>query len=284
MKKIVVSVCLGFIVMDVIAQPGLNVMTFNIRLNVAADSLNAWPYRKDKVASQVLFYEADILGVQEALPDQMRDLQERLPQYKHVGVGRDDGKEKGEFSAIFYDTTRLSLLESNTFWLSETPEVAGKKGWDAALPRIVTWAKLRDRKTGKLFFAFNTHFDHMGQMARRQSARLLLQKVNEIAGSTPAIITGDFNAKPSDEPIQIITGISDPFHLIDTKAVSVTPHYGPSGTFTGFQSKERDDQPIDHIFIKGKWKVMKHATISESWGGRFASDHFAVMVSVIPDF
>ena len=123
----------------------------------------------------------------------------------------------------------------------------------------------------------------MGQVARRQSAKLLLQKVNEIAGSIPAIITGDFNAKPSDEPIQIITDTSDPFHLTDTKAVSVTPHYGPSGTFTGFQSKERDNEPIDHIFIKGKWKVLKHATISESWQGRFASDHFAVIAFVILD-
>ena len=258
----------------------LNVMTFNIRLNTAADSMNAWPYRKDNVASQILFHEVHILGVQEALHDQMTDLQQRLPQFKYAGVGRDDGKEKGEYSAIFYDTTRLQALQSKTFWLSETPEVAGSKSWDAAITRIVTWVKFRDRKTKKIFFAFNTHFDHIGQVARRESAKILLQKVKEIAGDTPAIITGDFNATPADEPIRVIMDPSDPLHLVDSKEVSLKPHYGPTGTFNAFKEKERDDQPIDYIFLKGKWKVLNHATISQTWQGRFASDHFAVMATV----
>ncbi|HYO22758.1 MAG TPA: endonuclease/exonuclease/phosphatase family protein, partial [Flavisolibacter sp.] len=258
----------------------LNVMTFNIRLNTKADSLNAWPYRKDKVASQILFHEAHLLGVQEALHDQMVDLKERLPRFKYVGGARDDGKEKGEYSAIFYDTTRLQALESKTFWLSLTPEIPGSKSWDAAITRIVTWARFKDRKTGKAFFAFNTHFDHIGKEARRESAKLLLQKVASIAGKTPSIITGDFNATPADEPIQIITGKTNPLHLIDTKEISVTPHYGPSGTFNAFGPKERDDMPIDYIFLKGAWKVLKHATISQTWNGRFASDHFAVLATL----
>jgi endonuclease/exonuclease/phosphatase family metal-dependent hydrolase len=255
----------------------LNVMTFNIRYNTMSDSVNAWPNRKDKVASQILFHEAHIVGVQESLHDQMADLQQRLPQYKYAGVGRDDGKEKGEYSAIFYDTTRLQALQTKTFWLSETPEVAGSKSWDAAITRIVTWVKFRDRKTKKIFFAFNTHFDHIGKIARRESAKLLLQKVKEIAGNTPAVITGDFNAEPADEPIQVIKDISDPLHFTDAKELSKKSHYGPTGTFNGFKNKERNDQPIDYIFIKGKWKVIKHATISQTWEGRFASDHFAVM-------
>lgn len=269
-----------FLSMSVIAQD-LNVMTFNIRYNNPGDSLDAWPYRKDKVPSQVLFHEVHLLGVQEALHEQIMDMQQRLPQYKYAGVGRDDGKEKGEYSAIFYDTTRLQALQSKTFWLSQTPETAGSKGWDAQITRIVTWVKFRDKKTKKIFFAFNTHFDHIGEEARRESAKLLLQKIKEIAGSTPAVVTGDFNAKPADEPIRVVKDKLNPLYLTDSKEISKMPHYGPAGTFNGFKNKERDDQPIDYIFLKGKWKVLKHATISETWEGRFASDHFAVVAKMV---
>ena len=275
MKKIL-SISLLLLFSVSLSGQELNIMTFNIRYNTSADSLNAWPYRKDKVASQILFHEAHIVGVQEALHDQVMDLQTRLPQYNYAGVGRDDGKEKGEYSAIFYDTTRLQALQTKTFWLSETPEVAGSKSWDAAITRIVTWVKFRDRKTKKIFFAFNTHFDHIGKIARRESAKILLQKVKEIAGNIPAVITGDFNAEPADEPVQVIKDISSPLHFTDAKELSQKPHYGPTGTFNGFKNKERNDQPIDYIFTKGKWKVLKHATISQAWEGRFASDHFAV--------
>jgi len=262
------------------AQDALTVMTFNIRLHTASDSLNAWPYRKDKVASQILFHKVELLGVQEALHDQMMDLQQRLPQFKYTGGGRDDGKTKGEYSAIFYDTTRLQLLAADMFWLSQTPAIPGSKGWDAAITRIVTWAKFKDRKTKKIFFAFNTHYDHMGQIARRESSNLLLQKVKEIAGTIPSVITGDFNAVPTDEPIRVLMDQTNPLVLTDSKAISQTPHYGPTGTFNGFKSKEEHDQPIDYIFLKGKWKVLNHATVSQTWGGRFASDHFAVMAKI----
>ncbi|SEN60159.1 Metal-dependent hydrolase, endonuclease/exonuclease/phosphatase family [Chitinophaga rupis] len=263
------------------AQTPLKVITFNIRMNTPADSLNAWPYRKDKVASEVLFHEADLLGVQEALYVQMTDLQQRLPQYKYIGVGRGDGKTADEFSAIFYDTTRLQLLQGETFWLSTTPTVPGSKGWDAAITRIVTWGKFRDKKTKKVFFHFNTHFDHKGEVARRESAHLLLKQVHDIAGATPAIITGDFNATPDDEPIQVIVNNQDPLHLTDSKAISQTPHYGPTGTFNGFKKAELSDKPIDHIFLKGKFKVLQHATLSPTWQGRFSSDHFAVFCKLI---
>jgi endonuclease/exonuclease/phosphatase family metal-dependent hydrolase len=279
MKKTILFFCLCLFTVSLFAQD-LQVMTFNIRLNTERDSLNAWPYRKDKVASQILFHDVHLLGVQEALHNQMVDLKERLPQYKFIGVGRDDGKEKGEYSAIFYDTTRLQALQSNTFWLSLTPEVPGSKSWDAAITRIVSWAQFRDKKTKKIFYTFNTHFDHMGKEARRESAKLLLQRVASLAGKTPAIVTGDFNATPDDEPIKVITEKGNPFHLVDAKSVSATPHYGPLGTFTGFGAKERDDLPIDYIFLKGPWKVKKHATLSQTWGGRFASDHYAVLATM----
>ncbi len=263
------------------AQAPLNVMTFNIRYNNPGDSLNAWPYRKDNAASQVLFHQTNLLGVQEALHDQMEDLLQRLPAFKYFGVGRDDGKTAGEYSAIFYDTTRLLWIKGATFWLSQTPEVPGSKGWDADITRLVTWCLFKDRLTNKTFYAFNTHFDHRGQQARAESAKLLLQKVKEIAGSTPAFITGDFNARPSDEPIKIITDSNNPNRLTDSKAISETPHYGPQGTFTGFKEKELGNEPIDHIFIRNGVQVLQHATLSQTWQGRFSSDHFPVFARVV---
>ncbi|MFX1702404.1 endonuclease/exonuclease/phosphatase family protein [Chitinophaga sp. CC14] len=281
MRRLWLTVFCCLLVSALAAQVPLKVMTFNIRYNNPDDSVNAWPHRKDKVASEILFLGAHTLGVQEALYDQMQDLQQRLPQYKMIGVGRDDGKTKGEFSAIFYDTARLQLLNSETFWLSETPAIAGHIGWDGACARIVTWGKFRDKKTNKLFYHFNTHFDHMGKIARRESAKLLLQRVHLIVGKEAAIITGDFNAVPSDEPIQIIMNPNDPLHLTDSKAISKTPHFGPAGTFNGWNIAERDNQPIDYIFLKGKYDVLKHASISETWEGRYASDHFAVYAEII---
>lgn len=281
MKRIVALLALSICMNNARSQTPLNVMTFNLRYNNPGDSLNAWPYRKDNAALQIRFYEAQLVGVQEALHGQIEDLKERMPGYGSIGVGRDDGKSKGEYSAILYLEERFQILDSATFWLSETPMVVGSKGWDAAITRIVTWAKFKDRKSKKVFYHFNTHFDHMGQVARRESARLLLHAVDSIAGKTAAVITGDFNATPSDEPIKVITDVNNPLHLMDTKSLSELPHYGPQGTFTAFGPKETSNQPIDHIFIKGNFKVLKHATISESWQGRFSSDHFPVFSSMI---
>lgn len=263
------------------AQATLNIMSFNIRLNLASDSLNAWPHRKDFVAGEVQFHEVQILGVQEALYEQMIDLQQLLPKYKYCGVGRDDGKTKGEFSAIFYDSTRFKALETQTFWLSETPSDPGSKSWDAAITRIVTWVKFKDLKTLKIFFVFNTHFDHIGHEARKNSAVLLKEKVFSIAEKYPALIMGDFNSTRDDEPIRILLQENNGKFLTDAKEISQTPHYGPTGSFNAFGPKEVSDKPIDFIFIKGIAKVLKHANISQTWNGRFASDHFAVFTRVI---
>lgn len=279
MKHTSIIIISFFCMMTIAAQDVLNVMTFNLRYDNAGDSLNAWPYRKDKAASQIFFHNVHLLGVQEALHNQLEDLKERLPRYKYAGVGRTDGKEKGEYSAIIYDTQRLQLLHSETFWLAENTAVPGK-GWDAAFERIVTWCKFRDRQTQKTFYHFNTHFDHMGRVARRESAGLLLKKVKEIAGSSLCIITGDFNSMPSDEPIRIITDKTNADHLTDTKEISAIPHYGPAGTFNAFKSKEESDQPIDYIFVKSNIAVLKHATLSQSWQGRFSSDHFPVFAEL----
>jgi endonuclease/exonuclease/phosphatase family metal-dependent hydrolase len=262
------------------AQEPVNIMSFNIRFNNPGDSLNAWPYRKDIAASQILFHDAQLVGVQEARHEQMIDLKERLRNYQYVGGGRDDGKEKGEYSAIFVDTSRFKILRSETFWLSQHPEQPGSKGWDADFPRIVTWAHLEDKRTGRRFYVFNTHFDHIGTVARRESANLLLRKVKEIAGDNPAVITGDFNAKPLDEPIRLIIGKDNPLRLINSAEVSKQPHYGPTGTFNAFANKERDDSPIDYIFITKGIEVLQHATLSQTWQGRFSSDHFPVFAKI----
>ena len=259
----------------------LNVMTFNIRMNTTSDKEDAWPYRRNNLANQVLFHDVQILGVQEALYDQMMDLSERLKTFRYVGVGRDDGKTAGEYSAIFYDTTRLKLLQTQTFWLSEQPQVPGSKSWDAAITRIVTWAKFTDRKTKKQFFVFNTHFDHIGKKARTESAKIIIQKVKEIAGSNHVIVTGDFNSSPSDDPYKLIIEANNPDRLTDTKSVCLTPHYGPTGTFNGFKGKETSNEPIDYIFIKNKARVLKHATLSQSWQGHFSSDHFPVFATIL---
>lgn len=250
-------------------------MTFNIRLATPTDGINQWENRKDRVAETILWYDTHILGVQEALHNQMLDLQARLPEYAWVGVGRDDGKAAGEYSAIFYKKAVVEVLETQTFWLSETPQVPSF-GWDAKIRRVVTWAKFQEKVSGKVFYVFNTHFDHQGVVARRESAKLLKKKVTEIAGNVPAVVMGDFNAAPAQEPIQIMVGDIAP-NLKEARLASKSKPFGPTGTFNGFQARETSDEPIDHIFITPSWRVHKFGTLSPTWKGLFASDHFAVI-------
>lgn len=281
MKKYLLTISVLLLFQLTYAQSPLNIMTFNLRLNTPADSANSWPFRKDLVARQILSHQTDIVGVQEALNDQMEDLKERLKNYASIGVGREDGKTKGEYSAIFYNTDRLQMLNHATFWLSETPDKAGSRGWDAALPRIVTWGLFKDLKSGKEFYAFNTHFDHMGKTARKESALLLMKKVNEIAGNKPVVITGDFNAIPADEPIRLLLDPENPLHFIDSKAISKTAHSGPEGTFNNFVFNNSKQERIDYIFIKNGMSVLNHATLVESSNNRYTSDHFPVFAQIV---
>lgn len=265
---------------NVNAQKTLNVMSFNVRVNVKSDGEDDWNHRKQIAAQQIKFYDTDIAGLQEATLEHLTDLTTYLPDYKYAGVARDDGKQKGEYSCILYNTKRLELLETETFWLSENINDTGSKGWDASYPRVLTWAKFKDKKTKKKFYFFNTHFDHQGETARRESSKLLLRKVNEVAGNNQVIITGDFNATPEDEPIKIITDSTNTLHLTDTKNISEEPHYGPDETFTGFKFQQENNKLLDYIFIKDKIKVLKHATLSEIWGVHFTSDHFPVFAKL----
>ena len=263
------------------AEP-LRVMSFNLRLDTPKDGANAWPHRRDWVASLLRYHAPDALGVQEAFAHMLRELDERLPGYARVGVGRTDGREGGEFSAILYRTDRLEALESGTFWLSPTPEVPGSMGWDAAFERVATWARFRDRRTGCRFLHLNTHLDHRGEEARRESARLIRRRLAELADGLPIVVTGDLNTRPETVPYRLFTA--------DTLAGAVPPlrdafhasrggHYGPTSTWTAFTAID-PGRRIDFVLVSGEVDVRMHAILPDAWDGRFPSDHLPVAADV----
>lgn len=285
MLRLVTTILLSFFCLQVgiAAQaPPIRVMTFNIRYDEPRDGVNAWPNRKQKVADVIRFHKADVVGVQEALLTQLRDLEKLLPGFAWVGVGRTDGKEGGEYSAILYRKNRFRVVASDTFWLSETPEKVGSKGWDAAYPRIVTWAKLKDRVSGKTFVHFNTHFDHVGEKARAESSSLILKKAGEIRGKGPFVVTGDFNVrKDSGAYNTIVTGTPN-IKVVDTRFASVNGHFGGDSTFNGFKELE-PGRTIDYIFVRDGIKVLEHGTLSDRWDGLWASDHLPVIAEIVID-
>jgi endonuclease/exonuclease/phosphatase family metal-dependent hydrolase len=258
----------------------VRVMTYNIRYNNTGDGENAWPHRKDRVAGTVRFYGADLVGMQEALRGQIDDLAAALPGYAWIGVGRDDGRDAGEFSPIFYREDRFELLETDTFWLSETPEVVASKSWDAAITRVVTWGHFEDKTTGKRFYHFNTHFDHRGEQARTESARLHRSRVAAIAGATPLVVTGDFNFEPSAEGYGVLTAPSDG-SLTDTIDASAEPHHGPAATCCGFSVEDGPTRRIDYVFIKNGVEVVRHGTLTDTVDKRYGSDHLAVLTDLL---
>jgi len=254
----------------------ISLMSYNIRLATESDGDNAWSKRKEFLTSQVLFYAPDVMGVQEALPEQMDYLDKNLTGYKHLGVGR-EGENKGEFSAIFYNAEKLQVLESDTFWLSTTSEKIST-GWDAALPRICTYALFQDKETETRFWVFNTHFDHVGVEARKYSAQLILDKIKALNSlNYPVFVTGDFNLEPDSEPIAILEN-----ELNDTAKTSLSGSFGPEGTFNGFHFDEPVTRRIDYIFTAktSPVKVLKHATLSDSKNLHYASDHLPVYTLV----
>jgi len=261
----------------------LRVMSFNIRYNNPDDGADAWPNRKEIAVSMISFHKAELIGIQEALKDQIDDLVLLLPGYSWYGLGRDDGKEAGEFMAVFYSDDRLELLDKSTLWLSPTPDKVSM-GWDAACFRTVTVCKFKDKIMNKTFFHFNTHFDHRGEEARRESALLLLTKVQEIARESPLIVTGDFNMLSSSEPYAILTkgeenrGLSP---IKDTRLLSIDGHHGPTGTFSGFKEAGTPGRQIDFIFIKNNVTVLRHGILSDTFDGHFPSDHLPVLAEVI---
>ncbi|MBN1271913.1 MAG: endonuclease/exonuclease/phosphatase family protein [Candidatus Aminicenantes bacterium] len=266
------------------SESTINVMSFNIRYDNPGDKDNRWRNRKDMVAGTIRFHKADIAGLQEALHHQVKDLEALLPEYGWFGVGREDGREAGEYSPVFYLKDRFTILHQSTFWLSDTPEKPGK-AWDAACPRIVTWGKIEDTWTNKTFFFFNTHFDHMGEIARVKSAELLLKKIDETAGGQPIFLTGDFNCTEKDKPYKILALIDNradnrTSNLSDAYNITAIKPYGTTQTFNGFQDTVLPARRIDFIFVRGANGVLRYGTISDKWDGRFVSDHNAIFAEI----
>lgn len=259
---------------------GLRVMTYNIRLDLASDGTNAWPHRKEMVAALIRHEAPDILGMQEVLLGQKRDLERALPEFAVVGAARDDGKDKGEFSPIAYRRDRFEPIASGTIWLSETPAVPSKS-WDAAYPRIATWAILCDRRGGASIRVVNTHFDHVGVIARHQSASLLSLWLAEGEwASLPTILMGDFNSTPDGSAYRLLAGDSA-LGLSDARTISRTPPYGPPGTFNAFKIDSDAPAPIDHIFVSSQFSADRYSVITQHWGGRLPSDHYPVAVDLV---
>lgn len=251
----------------------LKLMSYNIKYANENDGENSWSNRKDFITNQLKFYEPDIFGVQEALKKQLDHFTENLHDYEFVGVGRDDGKTGGEYSAILFKENKFKVLENGTFWLSKTPSKPSKD-WDAALPRICTYALFEEKESGKKFWYFNTHFDHIGVLARKNSAKLILQKIAEInTDDLPVILSGDFNLEPDSEPIQLIKNT-----LNDSKEAAEIVSFGSEGTFNGYNYDEAERRRIDYIFVNDEVEVEKYGVLTDSKEKRFPSDHFAVMV------
>ncbi len=251
------------------------VASYNLRMNTPKDGINAWPNRKEAVKSLVRFHEFDIFGTQEGFIGQLKDLCE-LEGFTYTGHGREDGKDAGEHSAIVYRTDRFKLLGSGDFWLRENPDEPGL-GWDATCcNRICSWGKFRDLETAKEFFFFNVHFDHQGVIARKESGKLMVKKIQEIAGDCPVICVGDLNSTPETEQIKTLQTF-----LKDSYEVSIAPPYGPVGTFNGFDFNSTLKSRIDYIFVSKKIDVLKYGVLTDNVDRRYPSDHLPVVIKAI---
>lgn len=279
----------------------INIATYNVRYKNSGDEKNGngWDQRMPVITDIIKFHDFDIFGAQEVLQQQLNDLNSNLQGYGHVGVGRDDGKQAGEHAMIFYKKDKFKLLDSGNFWLSTHDDVPNK-GWDAALPRICSWGAFQHLASGRKFYFFNTHFDHVGIVARRESAKLILRKINTIAGSNPTILTGDFNVDQTNEIYGILTGqqLSDAFEVTAFR-------YATNGTFNHFDINTKTNSRIDHILLSKSIKVKRYGVLTDTYRGagkenadvstsgnfpkevslqryeaRLPSDHFPVMAVI----
>lgn len=274
MKKLLLLLVLVIFLTNGFAQnENIKVMTYNIRCGYCEDSsdVNNWSKRKYLVAYVIKNHNPDLIGLQEAEQFQIKDLVEMLDDYDWIGVGREDGKEKGESAAIIYRKNRFVLEEQKTLWLSETPELVSK-GWDAALNRTVTIVKLKDLKSSKEFYFFNTHFDHIGEIARTESSRLIISEIDKLAASYTVILTGDFNYTSRSDGYKIIIE-----KLSDAKTISKNESIGGSITFNGFGKDIQPDNKIDFIFVNDKTEVINHIIDTTTYNDLYPSDHYPVI-------
>lgn len=259
------------------ASMDLRVMSFNIRFGTANDGPNSWPARETMVHQVIREFDPDLLGTQEVVEFQAKSLREALPGYGFIGVGRTDGKQGGEFCPLMYKSDRFQLLDSGTFWLSETPEVAGSKSWDSSLPRIATWARLADRRTDATLLVCNTHFDHLGQQARLESAKLLQQRLPGLAKGAPVVLMGDFNTTEDGAPYKVLTqpeegkGIA----FVDSYRAVHPQRSKQEATYNGFRGIAEGSR-IDWIVYGPGVKASQAAIDRTQKDGRYPSDHYPV--------
>ncbi len=274
MNKLFFSFLLFCFFSSIHAQ-SLDVATYNIRFDNRNDSLDLWENRFNTIADMIRFYNFDIFGTQEGLKHQLEDLKLKLGKYDYIGVGRDDGKEAGEYAAIFYKSSKYKLEKKGNFWLSTITDTPNK-GWDAALPRICSWGKFTDKSKKFTFYFFNVHFDHIGVVARLESSKLILAKIKEIAGKVPVILTGDFNVDETNESYYILKNSEILQDAFDVAAVKLVPN----GTFNSFNVNSKPVGRIDHIFLSKNFEVSRYGILTNTYNGRYPSDHFPVMVKV----
>lgn len=254
------------------APTTMNVMTFNMRYDNPEDGENNWQFRRDRVTQVIISSQVDVFGTQELLVNQFNELKERLPQFEAVGVGRIDGKDAGEFNAVFFLRDRFTLVDSGSFWLSETPEVVGSMGWDGACERLATWTVLRDTKGEELFF-INTHLDHVGEVARREGVSLLLDRIASLRGDRRVVLTGDFNADPESD---VIAHVAESGVMRDAKVIAAEKA-GAAWSFSGFgRVPEAERLLIDYIFVSDGVAVDRYEVLPDTLGGGYVSDHAPV--------
>lgn len=254
----------------------IKVMTYNIRLEVASDGENAWEHRREWLSDQVLFYEPDILGIQEGLPQQVSFLQGKLSEYDSQGQGR-EGQGRGESTHIFFKKEKFRLLQSQTFWLSPTPDTVSM-GWDAACLRVCTAVLLQDKKDRQHYWVLNTHLDHMGELARKNGVALILNRIKNLnVRNYPVVLMGDFNALPDSDIVQAVKA-----EMVDSRDICPGRPFGPEGTFNGFKFEEPVKKRIDYIFLSPRehWIVKKHGVLSDSKNLHYPSDHLPVWAEI----
>ncbi|MCK3682871.1 endonuclease/exonuclease/phosphatase family protein [Maribellus sp. YY47] len=263
MKRIIlVFLVFVFAGIQVLKAEELTVASFNIRYHNSSDSVNGngWKQRCPVICDLIRFNDFQIFGAQEVLHDQLLDMLAGLPEYNYVGVGRDDGKTKGEYAPIFYQKEKFKALESGHFWLSEVTD-RPNKGWDAALPRICTWAKFKDVKSGFEFYFFNLHMDHIGVEARKNSAKLVLKKITEMCDNKPVILTGDFNVD-QHSPNYAVLESSD---LLKDSYLAAQVKYALNGTFNNFKPDMFTDSRIDHVFVSPDFTVERYGVLTDTY-------------------
>lgn len=270
---------IGIVIVILIANKGfsqdISVMTYNIKWDNTNDTVNNWNDRKEAMVDLLKHYQPNIIGMQEVVNGQLNYLVTNLPNFSSIGVGREDGKEKGEYSPILYDTKLFKVLKNSTFWLSDTPDKISV-GWDAALERICTYALFEELKTKKQFWVFNTHFDHIGVKAREKSAELIVSKIKDLnVDNLPVVLMGDLNLTPDETPILYLKDA-----LTDGQSITEKTFYGPTGTFNGFDQDRVLTNRIDYIFVDS-FNVLEYMHIDDRMeNNKHISDHLPVLATI----